>query len=65
MKTPSNLRFDKFSAFRKEHGEENFSTIELCDEYCRLKKNWWGSNLVVLPNEKNDGLWSPRFNVFN
>lgn len=65
MKKPSDLRLEKFASFMGKYGNDNFPSIELCNEFCRLKRDWWGSNLVVLPSEEINGLWSPRFNVWN
>ena len=60
-------RFQAYSDFREAHGrgDDGFSTPELAAEYARLKMAWWGSNLVYLGNEQEDGKFYPRFNSFD
>lgn len=60
-----NKALDKFNAFKNEYGNEGFKTLELANTYSKLKCDWWGSNLVVLPTEEKDGLFYPKFNVFD
>ena len=58
--------FKKFNNFRHQHGSDNFPTIELAKEFAELKRNWWGSNLIILPTKENsDGTFSPQFNVWD
>jgi hypothetical protein len=61
----SDKALNKFNAFKNEHGNEGFKTLELANTYAKLKCEWWGSNLVVLPIEEKNGLFYPRFNVFD
>jgi hypothetical protein len=42
-----------------------FKTLELANEYARLKIAAWGSNLVCVEVERYHGLYIPRFNVYD
>lgn len=42
-----------------------FKTLELANEYARLKIAAWGSNLVCVDVERFDGLFMPYFNVLD
>ena len=60
-------RFQAYSNFIEVNGrgDEGFSTSELSAEYARLKMDWWGSNLVYIGTEQEDGRFYPKFNVFD
>lgn len=60
-----NADLNKFNAFKNEFGNDGFATLELAHTFAKLKCAWWGSNLVVLPVEEIDGLFYPRFNVWD
>ena len=61
MKTAKELYFE----FRDKYGSDNFDTIELCNEYCKLRYNYFGSNLVILPPTNINGKYNPSFNSFD
>ena len=42
-----------------------FKTLELANEYARLKIAAWGSNLVCVDVERFNGLFMPLFNVYD
>lgn len=58
---------NKFNSFRNYHGngENGFETIELAGEYAKLKREWWGSNLVILETIEKEGRFYPQLNVFD
>ncbi len=58
--------FQRYNTFRQKYGTENFTTIELAQQYAKLKMDWWGGNLVFLGiDTEADGTFSPKFNVFD
>ena len=65
MKNPRDLRFEKFRDFKRVHGSVDFSSKKLCNEYMRLKMDWWGSNLVPAGMKEENKKFSPHWNVFN
>lgn len=59
-------RRKQLDEFIAKNGRDNYATEELANEYGKLKKLWWGSNLVFLGSKQNaDGTWSPMFNVYD
>lgn len=63
----SNEKLNAFNAFRNTHGngENGFETLELAGQFATLKRDWWGSNLVILETEEKDARFYPTFNVFD
>ena len=58
--------FERYSEFVKKHGNSNFPTKALADEYATHKKEWWGGNLVVFEAKQNEaGKWNCGFNVWD
>lgn len=62
-----NQNLNNFNVFRNLHGngENGFNTIELAGEFAKLKRDWWGNNLVILETEEKNGRFYPKFNVFD
>lgn len=55
----------KNANFYNQYGIAGYSKKEDANEFARLKKKWWGSNLVILGAELIDGYYYPQFNVFD
>ena len=64
----NNPHLNALNKFQNEYGDnsDGFPTKELASEYARLKRQWWGSNLVFLGVEAQvDGKYKAFFNVFD
>lgn len=62
-----NQSLNDFNKFRNEFGdgENGFASLELSNEFSRLKRIFWGSNLIILETEIKAGRFYPQFNVFD
>jgi hypothetical protein len=48
-----------------KYGIAGYSQIEDANEYAKLFKKYWGSNLIILQTQNIDGYFFPQFNVFD
>lgn len=60
-------KLNNFNKFRNANGngDNGFETKELASEFSKLKRDWWGANLVVLGVEEKNDRFYPMFNVFD
>lgn len=58
-------KYNAYFDFAKTQGHDDFKTEELANEYAKLKKGWWGDNMVILEAKKTANGFSPQFNLWN